>query len=345
MISPSFSSFNGVSQILVKSYGTEGRKKEGSQILSSDVVHGLVLFKASDIKDMNIKAMSTKQVKPTPPVQIERQIHDDPAIVQIHSAHGGARLESQGSHSESYESPGSSLPHAQQHVHFTCQIPVSSASLPSDISSSLTNTPFLPSPNQHVKGNPTKLTPDQFKQPGLLAVPSTQTLHTEKRHMETMEALLKPLPSKVSPTQGSLLSFPPSKPSQIPGPLLPLPHSSRQSQLYVTQFTEEFDFIAMNEKFNKDEVWGHLGQVNQRNETEGNEINSVNSTMGDYNGHRRTPDAADIKTFGEFEQQPLYYRGGRGFQHRGNYRGSHNRGRGYDYGGMGRGGNTPAKPC
>ncbi|GAV77470.1 FDF domain-containing protein/LSM14 domain-containing protein [Cephalotus follicularis] len=249
---------------------------------------------------------------------------------------------------------------------------------------------FVGTSNSIAKETPTPslVTPGQLLQSGLATGPPAQPAQASRKDVEVVQisSSSEPLSPVATDAKPPILPLPVSVPPrsfQKPhGAPYPSRHGYRGrergrgtgSSRTVTKFTEDFDFIAMNEKFKKDEVWGHLGKSNKSHSKDkegdgkvGDEddfqdeddteietkpiynkddffdtlsCNAINHES--QNGRTRFSEQMkiDTETFGEFPR----YRGGRGGQ--GPWRGGrlHGRyhGRGYAYTGRGRGRAMPS---
>ncbi|XP_011070850.1 protein decapping 5 isoform X2 [Sesamum indicum] len=239
---------------------------------------------------------------------------------------------------------------------------------------------------------PLLITPGQLLHSGPATASAPQPLQTVQKDVEVVQVSSKPSAEPTVPVvteaQPPILPLPPNSRAQKPnGSAYHMRNNYRGRggrgsgiSRPVTKFTEDFDFTAMNEKFKKDEVWGHLGKSNksQSKDKEGNgsdigeddsqdedvaelpkiEVKSVynkddffdslscNALDNDpNNGRTRYSEQMklDTETFGEFSR----YRGGRGGRGPGRvggrFRGSYH-GRGYggynSYVGRGRGRGT-----
>eukprot|EP00262_Sarcandra_glabra_P003217 TRINITY_DN137_c0_g1_i2.p1 TRINITY_DN137_c0_g1~~TRINITY_DN137_c0_g1_i2.p1 ORF type:complete len:586 (+),score=76.73 TRINITY_DN137_c0_g1_i2:153-1910(+) len=234
---------------------------------------------------------------------------------------------------------------------------------------------------------PSLVTPGQLLQPGPSTLSSSQSLQTGHKDVEVVQPVsTEPSTSVSKESQEPLLPLPTPHDRKLNGAPLYTHHYSNRGRERgrgngmargMTKFTEDFDFIAMNEKFKKDEVWGHLGRTKgHRDKEEESKEDDVDYDLEEYDAESSKYEAKpvyvkddffdslscnsldrgaqngrtkfseqmkiDTETFGDFPR----YRGGRGGRYSG--RGGRARGpyygRGYGYVGRGQGSTVTYRP-
>ncbi|KAL1321352.1 hypothetical protein HN51_066132 [Arachis hypogaea] len=248
---------------------------------------------------------------------------------------------------------------------------------------------------------PPLVTPGQLLQSGPTVVSSSQPSQTPHKDVEVVP-VSSTLPPETSvpvsaETQPPILPLPVmSRPNHRPGGA---PMHTQHGYGYrgrgsgggrgretggsrpVAKFTEDFDFMAMNEKFKKDEVWGHLGKSNKSHskDRDGEDASDEDDSQDEDNGDSSKMDVKpvynkddffdklscnaldhdsqngrvryseqikiDTETFGDFSRHRGGWGGrgpGRGGRSRGG--GYYGRGYGYGYAGRGRGRGMPNRP-
>ncbi|XP_021292502.1 protein decapping 5-like isoform X2 [Herrania umbratica] len=205
----------------VRSFGTEGRKKDGPQVLPSDKVYDYIYFRGSDIKDLQVLSSLS--------VQSVAAIPDDPAIIQLALP------------SSNFQG---SVPQYQPVGHMVSW----GSSTPPTVNSNKHTMPMYWQGLNGPSGGYSYLQPSLLRPPpGLLASPGIQqTQHSTvdasipsgATHLPEIPHLLLPpsasslnstlLPSSSASSQNSIL-FPPSSASAQNSTMLPPSSASSQN--------------------------------------------------------------------------------------------------------------------